>query len=140
MKKQIVILLALICVVLCSCTNNALEHSETEIPTSDITYEYTEAPDDFNIEYAKKAVANYYLHRFIMINEDTDITYIGYDKDENRAVFFVADTVKEIMGDADLRVGKFYVIKSEEGYYFAQNEDNTDTSCGTYYYKTSVNK
>lgn len=90
-------------------------------------------PRDFDVAYAREAVANYYRQNFIMIDADADITYIGYDKKENRAEFLVSDSVREMLGDSDLRVGTFYVTKAEEGYYLAVSADENDRRSSAYY-------
>ena len=90
-------------------------------------------PRDFDVTYAKAAVVSYYWKNFAFIDADTNITYIGYDKMENRAEFLVADSVRDQLGDSDLRVGTFYVTKVKEGYYLAMSADIDEMRCGTYY-------
>ena len=129
MKKILFALLPFVFLSFCSCINNHIEITNSECYTTDVSNIYAEIPDDFNVEYARNAVANYYLHNFIMIDIN-DIIFLGFIKETNSAEFIVDESVKELIHNTDLKVGKFYVSKSD-GQYYARIENST--MIGTYH-------
>lgn len=133
MNKLKILLIIFVLLFCCSCSGidlNNIDMDDTTIIIFDAT---DDCPEDFNTQYAKSAVANYYLYQFVMIDANQDIRYIGYNKENEWAVFYVSDSVKEITGDSDLRVGAFYVMKTVDGYYVARSADSTEMKRGTYY-------